>query len=593
MRLVDAPFGISRIDFFPWRAGRVEPALDPQARRPSSASSMATRSPRTTTDPAPPRLRRERLELAPRVVVHNFGVGHACGRLVSSQDWSITAAAATWSMRCRCLRPDDAGGAQAAGGADGREPLVLDLDRHRQLRAAGSSTSAAAPSVAAVCCPPRPSGKPTTTISASVSATSAAMAAWSRSASPVRCTTPYGVATVPALSLSATPIRFEPRSSRPARAHDATGRGCGPARAPRRCARRPCRRPPRCRVACRRRRRPRLAASAMSSPACSPLSVRDRGDEGDALVGHAAEHHGAHAVDVAHRRPRGRAGRWRPCRRRARRRRRRPPAPRARAPGRRAAARPQRAQLLLERLAGLELALDALGQLVGPRLEQGGGPLEQALVARACARACPSPVVAKMRRMLEPIDSSDTILIGPMSPSARTWVPPHSSIEDAPACSTRTRSPYFSPKNAIAPSCSASSFGVSVASTGSFARTSRVGEVLDCVELVARHRRVVAEVEAQVVGRDERALLLHVWPEHLAQRPVQDVRAGVVAPDGVAPLGVDLRRRLLPDFDGRRRQLDEVAVQPGQRVRWCRARAPTPVGVVMVPVSPTWPPPSA
>ena len=60
-----------------------------------------------------------------------------------------------------------------------------------------------------------------------------------------------------------------------------------------------------------------------------------------------------------------------------------------------------------------------------------------------------------MRRRLEPIEPSLTTLIVPMSPVARTCVPPHSSI-DGPASSTRTMSPYLSPKKAIAPIASAS-----------------------------------------------------------------------------------------------------------------------------------------
>jgi hypothetical protein len=66
-----------------------------------------------------------------------------------------------------------------------------------------------------------------------------------------------------------------------------------------------------------------------------------------------------------------------------------------------------------------------------------------------------------MRRRLEPIEPSLTILIGPMKPSACTCVPPHSSMECSPASSTRTMSPYLSPKNAIAPMLSACAFDVS------------------------------------------------------------------------------------------------------------------------------------
>ena len=52
-------------------------------------------------------------------------------------------------------------------------------------------------------------------------------------------------------------------------------------------------------------------------------------------------------------------------------------------------------------------------------------------------------------------------------------------------------------------------------------------------------RLVVAEVEAQAIGGDQRALLLHVVAEHLAQGPVQEVGGGVVAADGVAAVAVD------------------------------------------------------
>ncbi len=75
-----------------------------------------------------------------------------------------------------------------------------------------------------------------------------------------------------------------------------------------------------------------------------------------------------------------------------------------------------------------------------------------------------------------------------------------------------------------------------------------------------------AEVEAQAVGVDQRALLLHVLAEHLAQRPVQDVGAGVVATDGVAALDVDGGGGLLAGLD---RALDDpgvVAMEAGEPV---------------------------
>ena len=67
------------------------------------------------------------------------------------------------------------------------------------------------------------------------------------------------------------------------------------------------------------------------------------------------------------------------------------------------------------------------------------------------------PVTARMRRVPEAMDSSLVILNRPMSPVARTCVPPQSSFENASpstspgTVSTRTCSAYFSPNRAIAP----------------------------------------------------------------------------------------------------------------------------------------------
>ena len=74
--------------------------------------------------------------------------------------------------------------------------------------------------------------------------------------------------------------------------------------------------------------------------------------------------------------------------------------------------------------------------------------------------------------MLEPIEPSLTILRSPMSPRAATCVPPQSSMEFGPARRTRTLSPYFSPKKAMAPSASASSLVVSKWSQAALSRTS-------------------------------------------------------------------------------------------------------------------------
>ena len=58
-----------------------------------------------------------------------------------------------------------------------------------------------------------------------------------------------------------------------------------------------------------------------------------------------------------------------------------------------------------------------------------------------------------------------------------------------------------------------------------------VGDVLDPLDLLGRHRLRMREVEAQPVGRDQRALLRDVIAQHLAQRLVQQMRRRMVAAD--------------------------------------------------------------
>ena len=60
-----------------------------------------------------------------------------------------------------------------------------------------------------------------------------------------------------------------------------------------------------------------------------------------------------------------------------------------------------------------------------------------------------------MRRAPAPVEPSETITKGPMSPVRATWVPPQSSLEKSPVETTRTRSPYFSSKRPMAPSSAA------------------------------------------------------------------------------------------------------------------------------------------
>ena len=76
-----------------------------------------------------------------------------------------------------------------------------------------------------------------------------------------------------------------------------------------------------------------------------------------------------------------------------------------------------------------------------------------------------NPVTAKIRRVFEPMEPSDSSVIVPICPSESTWVPPQNSSDVDPACTTRTDDPYLSPKKAMAPMFSASSRDVSVVST--------------------------------------------------------------------------------------------------------------------------------
>ena len=86
----------------------------------------------------------------------------------------------------------------------------------------------------------------------------------------------------------------------------------------------------------------------------------------------------------------------------------------------------------------------------------------------------------------------------------------------------------------MAPVARAWSSGMMLVSTWVLLQDLLVHEPLDFLDLGAVHGGVVGEVEAQAAGLDHAAGLLDVRAEHLAQRGVQQVRGGVVAPGGVA-----------------------------------------------------------
>ena len=77
-----------------------------------------------------------------------------------------------------------------------------------------------------------------------------------------------------------------------------------------------------------------------------------------------------------------------------------------------------------------------------------------------------------------------------------------------------------------------------------------VGEVFDVLQLLVVERGEVREVEAQVAGIDQRARLLHMRAQHIAQRGVEQVRAGMVAHGRAADFVVDHGVDFVADVDG-------------------------------------------
>ena len=190
----------------------------------------------------------------------------------------------------------------------------------------------------------------------------------------------------------------------------------------------------------------------------------------------------------------------------------------------------------------------------------------------------PVPATAVMRRRLEPTDSSATILTGPMSPRRRTWVPPHSSMECGAGLEDADDVAVLVAEEGDGALVASLVHGGLVVAGLGVGEDLGVGEVLDGRDLLGGQRLEVAEVEPEAVGLDERALLLHVVAEHLAQRPVQDVGAGVVPADGVAAVGVDGGDRFGADVDGALGDAGDVAMEAGQGVDRVEHLGPTGVG---------------
>ena len=75
-----------------------------------------------------------------------------------------------------------------------------------------------------------------------------------------------------------------------------------------------------------------------------------------------------------------------------------------------------------------------------------------------------------------------------------------------------------------------------------------VGDILDAGEFFRRDRLRMHEVEAQAIGRDQRAALGDVVAEHLAQRLMQQMRRRVMRADRRAPGVIDLELQRRADL---------------------------------------------
>ena len=161
-------------------------------------------------------------------------------------------------------------------------------------------------------------------------------------------------------------------------------------------------------------------------------------------------------------------------------------------------------------------------------------------------------------------------------------------------CAPRARGRRTSRRTAPSrPRPSASSRSISSWVTGRVGLHLLVDQLLDLLDLAVLHRAAVREVEAQVIGRHQRAGLRHVRAEHPAQRRVQQVRAGVVLAQARAGAAT---RRSPPR--PRSRGSRPPAPSRGARSAWrrgsrCRRSRRGPARPTSEPVSPIWPPDSA
>src|SRR5215217_3832346 len=216
-------------------------------------------------------------------------------------------------------------------------------------------------------------------------------------------------------------------------------------------------------------------------------------------------------------------------------------------------------------------------------------------------RRATSPVIASSRRTPAATAPSETTAMTPMSPVRPAWVPPQSSTEKVrlapsppgalPIETTRTSSPYFSPKSARAPDSIASSTPISFVTTGSFWRSTALAmsatrrtssSPTGFGWLKSKRRRSGATSEPFWATWSPRT-----WRKASCRRWVAEWLARMLA------------RRAWSTASSREWPTLRV---PCSTTTWCTKRSPSFFWVsatrtrtstaVMVPVSPTWPPDS-
>ena len=156
--------------------------------------------------------------------------------------------------------------------------------------------------------------------------------------------------------------------------------------------------------------------------------------------------------------------------------------------------------------------------------------------------------------------------IRPMSPVRLTCVPPHSSTDQPSVLPDALAHRHHAHLVAVflaEQRARAGRDGVvdrhQPRGDGRILQHDVVGDVLDLFQFLRRDRLGMREVETQPVGRDQRALLRDVIAEHLAQRLVQQMRGGMVLPDGDAARVIDLQQQRVADFDRALLHLDRHA----------------------------------